>query len=179
MDLKTKYGAQSGTRRHPLTLGFCWSSPAACLATFGGAGAVRPGPGTWGTLAGVLVYAALFPVVPPAGWLLLSALFFVLGAFAADAVARRTGVEDHGGVVIDEVVAVWLLCAFLPASPLWWAAAFAAFRVFDILKFWPVSWLDAHLKNGWGVMADDLFAALYAWAALRAGAALFDFWPYM
>lgn len=173
MDFKSKYGAESATRRHPFSLRFCWSSPAAALATFGGAGAMRPGPGTWGTLAGVGVYAALASWIPPLAWLLLSAIFFLLGALAADVVAKRTGVEDHGGVVIDEVVAVWLVCAALPNEPIWWAAAFAAFRIFDILKLWPVSWFDARLKNGWGVMIDDLFAALYAWAAIQGVAALF------
>lgn len=176
-DLKAKYGAASPTRKHPFTLRFCWSSPATVLATFGGAGAMRPGPGTWGTLAGEVVFAVFASVVPTWGWVALAVLFCVLGAFAADAVAEKTGIEDHGGVVIDEVVAVWLVCAFVPAGWPWWVAAFAAFRVFDILKFWPVSWLDRHMKNGWGVMIDDLFAALYAWLTIRIAAALLGFWP--
>lgn len=177
VDLKTKYGAASATRKHPFTLRFCWSSPAAVVATFGGAGAVRPGPGTWGTLAGAVVFALFSGIVPIWGWVALSALFFVLGALSADAVAKVTGVEDHGGVVIDEVIAIWLVCAFVPAGWMWWLAAFAAFRAFDILKFWPVSWLDAHMKNGWGVMVDDVVAALYAWVTVRVAAELLGAWP--
>ena len=155
-----KYSSENPAQRVRLTWRFAWSHPAHVLATFFGAGAMRPAPGTWGTLAGILVFA----------------LLTVAGAWAADVTAEHLGVEDHGGVVIDEVVAVWLTAAFLPAGLGWWAAAFTAFRVFDIIKLWPVSFLDEKLKNGWGVMIDDLFAALYAWGTIRIVAELAGLW---
>ncbi len=172
-----KYSAKNPANRVRLTLREAWGSPLAACATFFGAGVMRPAPGTWGTLVGVLVFAALSPVVPLWGWIALSAALFVAGALGADRLAAELGVEDHGGIVADEVVAVWLVCAFLPAGWAWLAAAFLAFRLFDILKIWPGSWVDRTVKNGWGVMADDLIAALYAWAAVRLGAGLLGVWP--
>lgn len=171
-----KYSSENPAQRVRLTWRFAWSHPAHVLATFFGAGAMRPAPGTWGTLAGILVFALLTPWVSTLGWVVLAALFTVAGAWAADVTAEHLGVEDHGGVVIDEVVAVWLTAAFLPAGLGWWAAAFTAFRVFDIIKLWPVSFLDEKLKNGWGVMIDDLFAALYAWGTIRIVAELAGLW---
>lgn len=166
-----KYSKKNPVNRVRLTMRFAWSKPSHIAATFFGAGALRPAPGTWGTAAGVVAYALLSPVVAPwgfAGWAVLSLVLFLIGVWAAADVARDLGVEDHGGVVIDEVVAVWLVCAGGPDDWRWWLAAFAAFRVFDIVKIWPGSWADKHIKGGFGVMVDDLFAAFYAWAFLEA-----------
>jgi phosphatidylglycerophosphatase A len=76
-------------------------------------------------------------------------------------------VADHGGMVWDEIVAFALVLLFTPAGWLWIALAFALFRLFDILKPWPIRLADTRLKNGFGVMFDDLLAAGYAIAALK------------
>lgn len=164
-----KYSDANLANRVRMTLRFALSRPSHIAATFFGAGAMRPAPGTWGTAVGVLVFAAVQSLwaLPAAAWLVISAVAFFIGVWASEETARDLGVEDHGGVVIDEVVAVWLVCAGLPDVWGWWLAAFAAFRVFDILKIWPGSVLDRRMKNGWGVMADDLVAGLYAWAVLK------------
>jgi phosphatidylglycerophosphatase A len=73
-------------------------------------------------------------------------------------------------MVWDEMVAMWALLIVLPATPLAWALGFALFRVFDIVKPWPIRWLDAQLKGGFGVMLDDALAALMAWAVWRLAA---------
>ena len=80
--------------------------------------------------------------------------------------ARDLGVNDHKGVVVDEVVGIWLLYAFLPAGTLWWVAGFVAFRFFDIMKLPPVDIIDEKMKNGLGVMLDDVVAAFYAWVVV-------------
>ena len=96
----------------------------------------------------------------------LALALFVAGVWASDKVARDLGVNDHKSVVVDEVVGIWLLFAFLPQGTLWWIAGFAAFRFFDIVKLPPVDIIDEKLKNGVGVMADDVVAAFYAWVVV-------------
>ena len=68
--------------------------------------------------------------------------------------------------MIDEVAAVWLVCLMLPQNPAGWLASFAAFRVFDIVKLPPASIIDERMKNGWGIMLDDFFAAVWATAVV-------------
>lgn len=171
-----KYSDLNPANRMRMTFGFAWQRPSHVAATFFGVGAMRPAPGTWGTLAGVIVFALLNPLAASAAaalslptaaiWLFLTAALFFLGVWATDQTARDMGVEDHGGMVIDEVAAVWLVCALVPADWLWWTGAFAAFRFFDIVKLWPGSWFDKNLHGGWGVMVDDLVAGMYAWLVL-------------
>lgn len=161
-----KYSASNPANRVRITRSFVFSHPAHLIATFFGTGMLRPGPGTWGTLAGVIVYGLLYPWLTAAQWVLLTAAVFAVGAWACERSGRDLGVVDHGGFVIDEVAAVWAVCIALPAGWGWWAAAFAAFRLFDIIKIWPGSWLDRRMKTGLGVMLDDMAAAAYAWALI-------------
>jgi phosphatidylglycerophosphatase A len=77
-------------------------------------------------------------------------------------------VADHGSIVWDEMVAMWLILAFTPRSLIDYATAFALFRLFDIWKPFPIKQCDANLKGGLGVMFDDLLAAGYTLAALKA-----------
>lgn len=161
-----KYDDANPVNRVPMTWKFVWSHPAHWLATWFGAGAVKGAPGTYGSLAAALMFIILSPNISPAGWVWLSVILFFVGAWASERVARDLGVADHGGIVIDEVVAMWLLYAFLPQGALWWIGGFIAFRFFDIIKLPPVDMIDERMKNGWGVMADDLVAAFYAWIAV-------------
>jgi len=78
------------------------------------------------------------------------------------------GVSDHGSIVWDEIVAMLLVLEFTPLAWTWWVAAFALFRLFDIRKPFPIRQCDAQLKGGFGVMFDDLLAAIYAIASLKA-----------
>jgi phosphatidylglycerophosphatase A len=78
----------------------------------------------------------------------------------------KTGFEDPGAVVIDEVAGQWLVLAVAPLDVWYFAAAFVLFRVFDIAKPWPVSWADRRIKGGFGVMFDDILAGLYGAAVL-------------
>lgn len=166
--LTEKYSAKNPAYTARPGLRFAFSHPAHALALFFGAGCIRPAPGTWGTLAGVLVWIVLVQFL---GWKALLgciAAAFVLGAWAAQKTGQDLGVDDAGCVVIDEVAAVWLVCLMLPQNWIGWSAAFVAFRVFDIVKLPPASWVDRTLHNGWGVMLDDLLAAFWAIAAVIA-----------
>lgn len=130
-----------------------------------GVGLLTGAPGTMGTLAAVPV--GLLAVVLGLGsaWLLIAA--FAGGVWLCGRVARALEVEDYGGIVWDEMVGYWLVVAFLPLHWAWWLAAFVLFRVFDILKPWPISLLEQHFRGGFGIMVDDVGAAVYAVLVLK------------
>ena len=149
------------------------------LATWFGAGFLPKAPGTWGSLAAL-----------PLAWLLLeyggilvlalaTLLFFALGVWASGIYLRSTHGEDPSEVVIDEVVGQWLtILAFVRFTPfadnlILYALAFAAFRLFDIWKPPPIGLAERRLDGGFGIMADDVIAALYAaLAGVALGAAI-------
>ena len=143
------------------------------IATWFGIGLIPIAPGTWGSLAAVIVGAAIVSTVGTGLVLLpLAAAFFVIGARASERYAARLHSEDPASVVIDEVVGQWLVLAFLPPDLLFYVFGFLLFRVFDIFKPWPVSWAEDRFSGGWGIMADDVIAALYALLAFAAAAFL-------
>ena len=139
------------------------------VATFFGAGYLKPGPGTWGSIGAVLVWmiaAFAFPG-PPA----TLAIFLVCGIVVSIAVgvpaatiaARESGRHDPGFVVIDEVAGQWIALLGCPRD---WPHALIAlilFRLFDITKPFPARQLE-QLPEGWGIVFDDVAAGLYAFA---------------
>jgi len=137
------------------------SHPAHQLSFGFGSGLIRPAPGTWGTLFAWLVFVVLDPWLGDAGWAIVIASTFVLGAAAANRTGRALGRPDHGAIVIDEIVAFWLVLWLLPGGVITQAVAFLGFRFFDILKPPPIRAVDQRFKNGVGVMLDDLLAAFY------------------
>jgi phosphatidylglycerophosphatase A len=114
-------------------------------------------------LAALPIYAVFFAL---GGNYLVGALatfLFGLGVWASGKTGKSLGVADHGGIVIDEIAAFLLVLCFVPGGTykLWWiAVAFATFRVFDIVKPWPIGLADRKIKGGVGVMFDDFLAAL-------------------
>ncbi len=137
------------------------SHPAHQVSFGFGSGLIRPAPGTWGTLFSWLVFVVLDPWLGDAGWAIVIASTFVLGAAAAHRTGRALGRPDHGAIVIDEIVAFWLVLWLLPGGVITQAFAFLGFRFFDILKPPPIRAVDRRFKNGVGVMLDDLLAAFY------------------
>ncbi|TNE59100.1 MAG: phosphatidylglycerophosphatase A [Alphaproteobacteria bacterium] len=144
----------------PKALGF-WH-PATLLATFGGAGLLRPAPGTIGAAAAAIIGWGLACLLSPLVLLPFAVLAFVAGIWAANEMERASGDKDPSSVVIDEVAGQWLVLAFVPLTAKGYLVAFALFRFFDILKPWPVSYADQKIAGGLGVMADDIIAGLYA-----------------
>ena len=135
------------------------------LATLGPVGKM-PAPGTAGSAVAVLVGVVLLQI----GWVWLLAgciLASIIGIKAADIYEARTGKKDAGEVIIDEVAGQWLAMLVIPATAtggafiLWLLASFAFFRLFDILKPWPVSAAE-RWPGGLGVMADDIVAGMMA-----------------
>jgi phosphatidylglycerophosphatase A len=139
------------------------------LLAFGfGAGLAPRAPGTVGTVVGLLLGLAALPL-PLAGRILAGIAISLAGIWLCGESARRIGVHDHPGIVWDEIAGIYLVLLFVPPEPLWWGAAFALFRLFDIWKPWPIRDLDHRLHGGLGIMLDDLAAALYAVLALAFG----------
>lgn len=130
-----------------------------------GAGLLPGAPGTWGSLATVLVYGWFVPVDPLVLLAIATALFFV-GIWICGASARRIGVHDHGGIVFDEVVGMLLTLCVAGPEPFWIFVAFLAFRAADIWKPWPIRDVDHSLSGGLGIMLDDVLAAGYAAAGV-------------
>lgn len=151
--------------------GWAWT-----LATFFGTGYLRPGPGTWGSAAGLLLWLAVAHWAHPTrghlalGTAIAALVLLLIGIPASAIVAREAGTEDPGFVVLDEVVGQWI--ALIGATTLWWSwlLAFLLFRVFDILKPPPARQFD-RMHSGFGIMMDDVAAGLYAlilvWLASR------------
>jgi phosphatidylglycerophosphatase A len=138
------------------------------VATFFGAGLLKPAPGTWGSVAALLLWA-LFAWLSPASAPALNTALVIgivvviaLGVPAATIAARESGRHDPGFVVIDEVAGQWIA---LLGSPFDWKhalIALALFRLFDITKPPPARQLEG-LPAGWGIVFDDVAAGLYAW----------------
>ncbi|WP_410474814.1 phosphatidylglycerophosphatase A [Guyparkeria sp. TX1] len=149
------------------------SSPVMWLAFGGGTGLAPRAPGTVGTLPGLLLGWLLMTLVAPWGEaavisviLAATLVLSVVGVYLCGEASRRLGVHDHGGIVFDEIVGVLLVFVALPET--WWQAAliFLWFRVFDVIKPWPISWLDRRVHGGLGIMLDDLLAGVYALVAV-------------
>jgi phosphatidylglycerophosphatase A len=137
------------------------------VATFFGAGFGKPGPGTWASVAAVLLWrAAAWSLHLTAEGILLAlgigiALTIVLGVPAATIVERESGRTDPGFVVIDEVAGQWIALLWSPADWRHGLIALVLFRLFDITKPFPVRRLE-RLPGGWGIVFDDVAAGLYA-----------------
>ncbi|WP_235829956.1 phosphatidylglycerophosphatase A family protein [Algihabitans albus] len=130
------------------------------IATWFGAGLLPKAPGTWGSLAALPFAVLLVWLGGPWALLAAAAALFVIGTWAS---AKYAGARaDPGEVVVDEVVAQWLVIFPVALDLKLYLLAFVAFRVADILKPWPANWADRRIKGGLGIMLDDILAAPYA-----------------
>ncbi|HHC73386.1 MAG TPA: phosphatidylglycerophosphatase A [Thiotrichales bacterium] len=141
-------------------------NPVHLLACGLGSGAAPVAPGTFGTLAALPLWWFLAPL-PVASYLAITAILFAVGIWLCDRTARDFGVPDHGGIVWDEWVGLLVTLAGAPQAWQWGVAGFLLFRLFDILKPWPIRWLDRRVKGGFGIMVDDLLAGLFGWVVLQ------------
>ena len=149
--------ARDSTADRASVKAFALNGPAGFLACGFGSGLAPVAPGTFGTLAAVPL-ALLLSGVPELWRGLILLLAFVLGLYLAKAAEAQLGRADHGAVVWDEMVGFALAVFLLPPEWLTWIIALVCFRVLDILKPWPIGWLDRNLRGGWGVMMDDVVA---------------------
>ncbi len=141
-------------------------NPDALLAFGFGSGLTRKLPGTAGTLAAVPIYLLLRDL-PLGAYLLTLTAAFAFGVFICHTASKKLGVHDHGGIVWDEFVGYWLTMLLAPPGWIWVLLGFIYFRFFDMLKPWPIGWIDKRVHGGFGIMIDDVVAAVPALLCLQ------------
>lgn len=146
---------------------FLFSRPAHFFALGFGAGLSKIAPGTLGTLIALPLFAILMQA-PELVHYTTIAVLFVLGIPLCGVTCNDLRVSDHGSIVWDEIIAMLLVLEFTPLTWQWWVVAFLLFRLFDIWKPYPIRQCDLKFKGGFGVMFDDLLAAIYAIVSIKA-----------
>ncbi len=131
------------------------------LATGGYVGYIPVAPGTFGSVVGIIVFWLIafleLPII-----LLIMAIFTVFAIWVAHQAETILGVEDPGQVVIDEIIGMMTALVALPVLPLVWVAGFFLFRFFDILKPFPIGYLEKRCPGGLGIVIDDVIAGIAA-----------------
>ena len=140
--------------------------PVDFLALGFGSGLLPFAPGTAGTVAAIPVYLLLQPLAAPF-YLAIVVLLALAGIAICGQAASRLGVHDHPGIVWDEIVGYLVTMAFAPPGWLWIGLGFVLFRLFDIVKPWPIKWCDRQVGGGLGIMLDDLLAGVFSAALLQ------------
>jgi phosphatidylglycerophosphatase A len=165
--------AKAPSPRPPLR--FLFQHPAHLVACGFGSGLSPFAPGTAGTLFAWLTFPLLRAYFPSDVWLAaFLALAFVFGITACQLTGQKLSVVDHGSIVWDEIVPFWAVLLLTPPTLMWELAAFLWFRFYDIVKPPPARYFDDQVKNGFGVMMDDLVAAGYTVLTLAVIKALIE-----
>ncbi|MBT8140569.1 MAG: phosphatidylglycerophosphatase A [Gammaproteobacteria bacterium] len=150
---------------------FLFDNPAHLLALGFGSGLAPKAPGTFGTAAALpfwLIIASM-PAIYQLGFIVLG---FAIGILLCESAARALGVHDHGSIVWDEFVGLWITLYLVPDGWLWIVLGFLFFRFFDIVKPWPIKVLDSKVGGGFGIMIDDVVAGVMAGLLLKWAAVL-------
>ncbi len=140
------------------------TKPSHLFATWFGIGLLSPAPGTWGSLAALLIWYFL-EFLHSSTYIILPA-FILFSFFVCSRVAQDSNSDDHSAIVIDEVAGMLVTLSFVSYGVMTYFCAFLLFRLFDIWKPWPISWVDKNIKGGLGI--DDLIAGLFAGAIICA-----------
>lgn len=148
---------------------FTLSNPVHFLALGFGSGLLKPAPGTWGTLSAVPLYMLIVhaPGMHLVWYLTITILAFVLGVYLCGKAASDIGVHDHSSIVWDEIVGFLITMLAIVPSITNLLVGFLLFRLFDILKPWPIRYLDKSVHGGFGIMIDDVLAGAGACVVLH------------
>ena len=140
--------------------------PSHLFATWFGVGLIRPAPGTWGSLAALVIWyfaeflhSSIHIVLP---------IFILFSWLACSQASQDSQSKDHSSIVIDEVAGMFVALSFVAHEIIIYLWVFLLFRFFDIWKPWPVSWADNNVKGGLGIILDDLIAGLFAGGIIYA-----------
>jgi phosphatidylglycerophosphatase A len=131
-----------------------------------GSGLAPFAPGTFGTLVAIPLYwwASQLSF---AAYIITIVIGFSVGVYLCGYTSRSLGVHDHSGIVWDEIVGYFITMIAVPLDWRWVLAGFVLFRIFDIVKPWPIRWVDKHLQGGFGIMFDDVLAGIFALLTLH------------
>lgn len=131
-----------------------------------GSGLAPYAPGTFGTLAAIPLYLLIQPL-PLVAYLIVTILSVLVGVYLCEKTAHALGVHDHSGIVWDEIAGYLITMIAVPLDWVWILTGFVLFRFFDILKPWPIKWIDAKVSGGWGIMLDDVLAGVFSLIVLH------------
>lgn len=138
------------------------TNPIHLLAVGLGSGMSPIMPGTMGSAMAIPLWLLFDGLQPYLYWVLI-VVAFIFGCFLCQKTSDDTHTHDSGHIVWDEFVGMWITLFFIPQiSVLWIAIAFVAFRVFDMAKPWPIRWFDKRVPGGFGIMVDDVIAAIFS-----------------
>jgi phosphatidylglycerophosphatase A len=140
--------------------------PSHFFATWFAVGLIRPAPGTWGSLAALLLWyfaeflhSSIYIILP---------IFILFSWLICSQASQDSDSKDHSAIVIDEVAGMLVALSFVSHEIIIYLWAFLLFRLFDIWKPWPVSWVDKNVEGGLGILLDDLIAGLFAGGIIYA-----------
>ena len=137
-----------------------------------GSGCAPKAPGTCGTAMAVALYFPLQAYFTTSEYVFILVVAALAGIWICDHASKVLGVHDHGGIVWDEFVGFWLTMVAAPPGIAWVLLGFLLFRLFDIWKPWPISWLDRRVHGGFGIMIDDVLAGFFALLVMQLTASL-------
>jgi phosphatidylglycerophosphatase A len=138
------------------------TNPIHFLAVGLGSGLSPIMPGTMGSLMAIPVWLLFYGLQPTLYWVFIL-VTFIFGCFICQKTSDDTHTHDSGHIVWDEFVGMWITLFFIPQlSVMWIAIAFVAFRIFDMAKPWPIRWFDKRIPGGFGIMVDDVIAAIFS-----------------
>jgi len=138
------------------------TNPVHFLAVGLGSGMSPIMPGTMGSLMAIPLWLLFYQLTPILYWILI-VVGFVFGCFLCQKTSDDTKTHDSGHIVWDEFIGMWITLFFIPRiSILWVVIAFVVFRIFDMAKPWPIRWFDQKVAGGFGIMVDDVIAAIFS-----------------
>lgn len=143
-----------------------WHKPTHFIAFGFGAGLAPIAPGTFGTLMGIPFYL-LLSWLPNLYYLIAVVLITIASMWLSDIVSKEINVHDHPGMCLDEIVGFLVTMCFAPHGWLWIAIGFGLFRFFDIVKPWPISYIDQKVHGGFGIVLDDVIAGIFSLVVIQ------------
>ena len=143
-----------------------FSNPLYFLAFGFGSGLMPRAPGTFGTLAALPIYYCL-TYTSMSTYIVVTILAAIFGIYICEYVSRDLGEHDYPGIVWDEIVGYLVTMFLAPTGWIWMVIGFVLFRIFDIWKPFPIRWVDNYVSGGFGIMLDDLLAAIPAWGIIQ------------
>jgi len=143
-----------------------WRNPLYFIAFGFGSGAAPFAPGTFGTLAAIPFYL-LLSMLPLSAYFVFLLLFIIFTSWLCDYISRQTHTHDHPGMCIDEFAGFFVTMTAAPAGWWWIFIGFVLFRFFDIVKPWPISYVDKNIHGGFGMIFDDVLAGMYSFLIMQ------------